>query len=209
MRHAAEIPTVEVMNSGLRERKKADTRRALVETAVRLCLERGYRSVTVTDITDEVGVSRRTFSNYFDGLPQCLAGFGITVLDDVLEVLTGQPTTATSDDLLRVGLHSFADRVAGGLDEYSLLMASHPELVGAEFASQHEIVDRVGSKINELLQLGEGDLRATVMAGCLVQLTHIVGNSWIAAGRPGGVDGLKQQLDLGSSIFNLSALSAQ
>lgn len=196
------------MNSGLRERKKADTRRALVETAVRLCLERGYRSVTVTDITDEVGVSRRTFSNYFDGLPQCLAGFGITVLDDVLEVITGQPITASADDLLRIGLHSFADRVSGGLDDYTLLMASHPELVGAEFASQNEIADRVGGKIHEVLQLGPGDLRAVVLAGCLVQLTHIVGTRWIADGRPGGVDGLKQQLDVAASIFNLSALTA-
>jgi AcrR family transcriptional regulator len=49
----------------LRTRKKAATRQSLHEAALRLAMAHGLDGVTVEDIADEVGVSRRTFSNYF------------------------------------------------------------------------------------------------------------------------------------------------
>lgn len=49
----------------LRTRKKAATRQSLHEAALRLAMEHGLDGVTVEDIADAVGVSRRTFSNYF------------------------------------------------------------------------------------------------------------------------------------------------
>ncbi|MFJ8961664.1 TetR/AcrR family transcriptional regulator [Lentzea sp. NPDC102401] len=48
-----------------REHKKAETRRSLAGAALRLAMEHGLDGVTVEDIADAAGVSRRTFSNYF------------------------------------------------------------------------------------------------------------------------------------------------
>lgn len=53
--------------TGLRERKKADTRRALSDAALDLAFERGLENVTREDIANLVGVSLRTFNNYFNG----------------------------------------------------------------------------------------------------------------------------------------------
>ncbi|MFW3112174.1 TetR family transcriptional regulator [Mycobacterium haemophilum DSM 44634] len=58
---------------GLRERKKADTRRALSDAALDLTLQRGLDNVTRDDIANLAGVSLRTFNNYFAGKYEALA----------------------------------------------------------------------------------------------------------------------------------------
>jgi AcrR family transcriptional regulator len=58
---------------GLRERKKADTRRALSDAALNLAFERGLDNVTRDDIASLAGVSLRTFNNYFSGKYEALA----------------------------------------------------------------------------------------------------------------------------------------
>ena len=57
---------------GLRERKKAATRQALHEAAVRLAIAHGADKITVEAVADEAGVSRRTFSNYFASKEEAL-----------------------------------------------------------------------------------------------------------------------------------------
>jgi AcrR family transcriptional regulator len=58
---------------GLRERKKADTRRALSDAALNLAFERGLEHVTRDEIASLAGVSLRTFNNYFNGKYEALA----------------------------------------------------------------------------------------------------------------------------------------
>jgi AcrR family transcriptional regulator len=62
-----------VANPGLRERKKAGTRRALSDAALQLAFERGLDNITREDIADVAGVSLRTFTNYFNGKYEALA----------------------------------------------------------------------------------------------------------------------------------------
>ncbi|PRX48743.1 TetR family transcriptional regulator [Prauserella shujinwangii] len=50
---------------GLRERKKQQTRRALIETAYHLFERDGYEPTTVARIAEAAGVSTATFFNYF------------------------------------------------------------------------------------------------------------------------------------------------
>ena len=65
--------------ASLRERKKARTRRTLIDAAVDLCLRQGYESTTVEQISDAADISPRTFSRYFASKDAVF----IAVLDDL------------------------------------------------------------------------------------------------------------------------------
>ncbi|MDR3664986.1 MAG: TetR/AcrR family transcriptional regulator [Mycobacterium sp.] len=58
---------------GLRERKKADTRKALSDAALQLAFQHGFENVTREAIATLAGVSLRTFNNYFTGKYEALA----------------------------------------------------------------------------------------------------------------------------------------
>jgi AcrR family transcriptional regulator len=62
--------------SGLRERKKAATRKALGLAAMRLAAERGLDNVLVEDIAEAAGVSARTFNNYFASKYEAICALG-------------------------------------------------------------------------------------------------------------------------------------
>ncbi|KJK57800.1 hypothetical protein UK12_14285 [Saccharothrix sp. ST-888] len=51
--------------AGRRERKKAATRRALADAALRLFLERGYEQVGIREIADAADVSTTTLFKHF------------------------------------------------------------------------------------------------------------------------------------------------
>jgi AcrR family transcriptional regulator len=54
-----------VAEPGLRELKKARTRRLIADTAARLFAERGYEKVTVSEIARAAEVAEQTLYNYF------------------------------------------------------------------------------------------------------------------------------------------------
>ena len=58
----------------LREQKRLKTRLRIEDAATRLVDERGFADVTVEEICDASGISRRTFFNYFDSKDSAVLG---------------------------------------------------------------------------------------------------------------------------------------
>ncbi|GHJ07303.1 TetR family transcriptional regulator [Micromonospora humidisoli] len=77
--------------SGLRERKKAETRAALSWAAIRLTVARGFDNVLVEDIAQAVGVSPRTFNNYFSSKAEAIAFRHLDRSRQVAEELRRRP----------------------------------------------------------------------------------------------------------------------
>ncbi|SFW85530.1 TetR/AcrR family transcriptional regulator [Amycolatopsis australiensis] len=75
----------------LRTRKKAATRQSLHEAALRLAMERGLDGVTVEDIAGEVGVSRRTFSNYFANKEDAILHADRERTRELMSLVAGRP----------------------------------------------------------------------------------------------------------------------
>jgi AcrR family transcriptional regulator len=87
------------MTVGRRERKNAQTRRALSEAALRLFLERGYDQVSVKEIADAVDISVPTvFKHVPDGKEALMFDDGVERRDSLLAAVrqrpAGQPVMA-------------------------------------------------------------------------------------------------------------------
>src|SRR5215831_18102286 len=66
MQHVpASVPAYPAAESQRRERKKRQTRDALLHAGLRLFNAKGYENTAVREITDAVDVSERTFFRYF------------------------------------------------------------------------------------------------------------------------------------------------
>jgi AcrR family transcriptional regulator len=53
------------MASGLRERRKQETRQAISDIATQLFVDRGFGEVTIAQVADAAGVAKMTVTNYF------------------------------------------------------------------------------------------------------------------------------------------------
>lgn len=150
---------------GRRDRKKAQTRKALGDSALRLFLERGFDQVTVTEIADAADVSVTTLFKHFPGgkpalvfdldteREAALVGAvrerrpGQSVLDALREHLLASPTV---DPARQAEFRRFTELVhsAPALEEYGRRMwTRHAEALGRAIAEE-----------------GEGDLAARALA---------------------------------------------
>jgi AcrR family transcriptional regulator len=68
---------------GLRERKKARTRRVIADAAARLFAERGYEQVAVSEVAREAEVSEQTVYNYFQTKEQLVTDRDQDVEDEL------------------------------------------------------------------------------------------------------------------------------
>jgi AcrR family transcriptional regulator len=94
---------------GLRERKKARTRTAIQDAALRLYLEHGYEATTIEQIAEAAEVSPSTFFRYFPTKPE-------TVLYDrydpiLLESFVHQPAELTPLAAIRAAMRDVLDHL--------------------------------------------------------------------------------------------------
>lgn len=68
---------------GVRERKKASSRRALVDAATKLFAERGVEATTMDDIARAAGMSRTSVFNYFGYKEMILCEIGARYVQEV------------------------------------------------------------------------------------------------------------------------------
>ena len=85
---------------GLRERKKAETRAALSDAALRLAVERGMDAVTADEIAAAANVSVRTFHNYFGSKDEAILEPFRALLGLACDALLARPAEESILDAL-------------------------------------------------------------------------------------------------------------
>jgi AcrR family transcriptional regulator len=172
-------------HAGLRERKRRQTRQALIGAAMRLFGEKGYDQTTVAEIAAAAGVSTKTFFNYFASKDEVLfphlsdrIGRAVGIIErrrpgeDVADVLV-----AAMEDMLADAVR---DELAGGLAAARLpLLMSVPAVQAATlrryFLAETRLAEALHRACPDTFDLPAaaaviGSLMGAVLAAALVSL---------------------------------------
>ncbi|WP_129337739.1 TetR/AcrR family transcriptional regulator [Cellulomonas endophytica] len=159
---------------GLRERKKAATRAALVDAAQTLVEERGLDAVTVEAVCEAAGVSSRTFFNYFEAKDDAVLAHAPWSLDPALAgaFVGGGPTGGLADDLghLVAGVLSAGVGDLGRVARGMALARTEPRLLQRHLV----LLDRHKDELVALVaqRVGDDPHRAATASVLALTLAH-------------------------------------
>ncbi|MFI0795778.1 TetR/AcrR family transcriptional regulator [Micromonospora rubida] len=169
--------------AGLRERKKAATRLALHEAALRLAAEEGLDRVTVEAIADAADVSRRTFSNYFSSKEEAIF-YGDTVrLRRMLELIRDQPTDEQPWTVLSRAAERLTTEVYSDLAPTWLArrrrVRRHPGLLAHQVAAYTTVERELAAELAHRLTGPDVALRSRVLAATCLATLRVALQQWI------------------------------
>ncbi|MET8311874.1 TetR family transcriptional regulator [Micromonospora sp. NPDC005173] len=169
--------------TGLRERKKAATRLALHEAALRLAAEQGIDAVTVEAIADAANVSRRTFSNYFSGKEQALFHGDTMRLHRLLQLIREQPVDEPPWTVLSRAAERLTEEVFGGSEPSWLTqrrkLRGHPGLAPHQVAAYAAIERELAAELAHRLTGPDVALRSRLLAATFLAILRVAVQHWI------------------------------
>jgi len=166
-----------VSTPSLRVRRRQETTTTIAEAALDLALQRGWRDVTVDDVAEAAGVSRRTFFNYFPTKDEALLHLATTWDAALLEAFarsTGPVLNALEALVVAQAEQGLHDR-ARGL-QVVRLVESTPELLPGLLA-RFATVER--DLAVALRARGTDPVQADVLAACVSAVLRVATTTWL------------------------------
>ncbi|BCJ46574.1 hypothetical protein GCM10010168_39030 [Actinoplanes ianthinogenes] len=156
----------------LRERKKAKTRAAIRDHAMRLFEEQGYASTTVDQIAEAAEVSPSTFFRYFP------AKEDVILIDDydpmLLAAVRAQPPEVPPIEAIRRAMREVFTGLTPEAWESERrrqkLFSEVPELRARAMNQMADAIDLIAGAIAERCGLPAGDIRVRAMSGAIAGL---------------------------------------
>lgn len=194
---------------GIRERKKASTRRTLVDAAARLFAEHGVEATTMDDIARAAGMSRTSVFNYFGYKEMILCEIGARYVAEIAGTARASRSRRTSPRGL---LMDMVDTLAAIAERDPTLLGAvaremtHPELERRRQASETmgygAIVDETMDALEQSGHLRDGNLRDTY-ARLIVDMTA---GTLVRAGGEIPINRLRTELHRNVDVFLSGAL---
>ncbi|MHA6695708.1 TetR/AcrR family transcriptional regulator [Homoserinimonas sp. A520] len=131
---------------GLRARKQRATREAIHRIAVERALAVGPNAVTAAEISEEAGISARTFFNYFPTKEDAMLGFHEDIPTDGE---LAEFAESSEPDLLRELVHLMRNVFSSSPTDHDTmrdrrqLVRQHPELLQRQMARVFSIEQRI------------------------------------------------------------------
>ncbi|MEU4336041.1 TetR family transcriptional regulator [Micromonospora lupini] len=169
--------------TGLRERKKAATRLALHESALRLAAEQGPDGVTVEAIADAANVSRRTFSNYFSSKEEALFHGDTVRLRRLLQLVHERPGSEAPWTALSRAAEQFTRESSDDRDHSWLTrrrqLRGHPGLAAHQVAAYTAIERELAAELAHRLTGTEVALRSRLLTATFLAALRVAIQHWI------------------------------
>ncbi|MEJ2866236.1 TetR/AcrR family transcriptional regulator [Actinomycetospora sp. OC33-EN08] len=164
--------------TGLRERKKAETHGALRETAVSLALREGPDAITVDQVCAAVGVSPRTFFNYFASKDDALFGVDTAVLDDIVTRVAARPAAEDPAAALVAVLRDLLTDAAGSSvwHDQLAMIRDHPEVLPRLDDAQRALERACTAAVAR--RTGRADLDAHTVAAAVLAAQRVAVAAW-------------------------------
>jgi AcrR family transcriptional regulator len=119
--------------TGLRERKKAQTRTAISKAVMLLALDRGLDAVTIDDVATAANVSVRTFHNYFGSKEEALIASWRWQFEVHLDELRARP----ADEPILESLEHVLAGVAARTVDHPLDLATQSDVLWTSTVMAH------------------------------------------------------------------------
>jgi AcrR family transcriptional regulator len=204
MQEVPTVPAAAPAEPHRRERKKQQTRDALVRAALRLFDAQGYERTAVREITDAVDVSERTFFRYFASKEDLALSFARDATEALMRELAVRPAAEPPLTALRNAFRRSLLALAQGdgphADESMYLLVIRlidgtPSLLAAYLRYAHEHDDEMVRVLADREGVDpETDLRPRIVAMVFGGLTFLANRDWRARGE-GGVASMLAAFD--------------
>jgi AcrR family transcriptional regulator len=116
------------MTSGLRERRKQETRQAISDIATRLFVAHGFDEVTISQVADAAGVAKMTVTNYFARKEDLVFDRADTVIGHLADVVAARKP---GESMLSAIRRDYAVAVAGADVTLGLSSPAFAQMVAA------------------------------------------------------------------------------
>ena len=196
-----EVPVKQV---GLRERKKARTRAAIRQHALRLFRQQGYDATTIEQIADAAEVSPATFFRYFPTKED-------VVLQDDFDIVTLAALEAQPAELSPIAAFRAAAAMArrqmtpeelGRFTETTQLTLAVPEIRARALDELIRTTDQIASAIAARTGRTSDDFAVRNMAGAIIGVIMTATMPWHAESTT-DIDAMFDQID--ASLAHLEA----
>jgi AcrR family transcriptional regulator len=164
------------MTSGLRERRKQETRQAISDIATEMFAARGFDAVTIAQVAEAAGVAKMTVTNYFPRKEDLVFDRAETIVRSLADVVAGR---APGESVLAAIRRDYAERIARtdvtlGLSSPAFARMIEDSLVltgrGREIADQRERA--LGDVI--AAEMGADDLQQRIVAAQLAAVHRVL-----------------------------------
>ena len=166
-------------SSGIRERKRRETLRRIIDAGVRLFIEKGFNGTTVDEVAAAAGISRRTFFHYFESKDDIL----LTLQSDIGELFAAEvrkvPPADTPFDVIRnAALAVCASFPHDDMLALDRLMRGSASVQARKQASYREQEEALFSALRERWPELERETRLRVVAMVAVGATRLASETF-------------------------------